>query len=117
MNFTNINGPVIGLENAIFLNISSEYQKVELEDICYIKGYGDYMQFNLDASKHLVHTTMSKVEETLPHDKFFRLHRSYIVRLDKIEKLYSNSVVIKGVEIPVSKKKKQELFDLLPKFQ
>jgi len=117
MNLTNINGQLIGLENAIFLNISSEYQKVKLEDICYIKGYGDYMQFNLDTSTHLVHTTMCKVEETIPNDRFFRLHRPYIVRLDKVEKLYSNSVLVKGMEIPISKKKKQELFNRLPKFQ
>lgn len=106
-----------GLNNSIFINSASEYHKINLDSILYIKGYGDYMQFNLADKNFLVHITMSKLESCLPSSTFFRVHRSYIIRVDKIDKLNTNSVMIKGNEIPISKKKKYQLLELLPKIE
>lgn len=101
-------------DDSIFLNVDSTLQRIRLDSICYVKGYGDYMQFNLDNEVFMVYITMSKLEGYLPEADFLRIHRSYIVRLDKIQKISTRMVTIGMVDIPVSKRKRHQLKTMIP---
>ncbi len=87
--------------NTIFIRVDSEWRNVTIDQITYVNGMKDYVMFYLDNEpKPLVtHLTMKAVEEMLPKEKFLRVHRSYIVAVDKIQKVDRNDCIYIGKEI------------------
>ncbi len=85
----------------VFIRVDSEWRNIPIEQITYINGMKDYVMFYLDnESKPLItHLTMKAVEDMLPKDKFLRIHRSYIIAVDKIRKVDRNDCVYIGNEI------------------
>ena len=71
---------------SIFLKVDGEFRQVALDKILYVSGMKDYVMFYLDGERKplITHLTMKSVEEMLPTQQFMRVHRSYIVALDKI---------------------------------
>ncbi|MGB5387510.1 MAG: LytTR family DNA-binding domain-containing protein [Eudoraea sp.] len=97
-----------------FLFIKSEYKilRIVLSDIKYIEGMREYVRIHLGNEKPVMTLmSMKKMEEYLPKTNFMRVHRSYIVNLDKITTVERNRIVFdEKVYIPVSEQYK-------PKFQ
>jgi DNA-binding LytR/AlgR family response regulator len=87
--------------STIFLKIDGEYRQIAVSNILYVCGMKDYVMFYLDSqSKPLItHLTMKSVEDMLPSQQFMRVHRSYIVALDKIRKVDRNDCIYIGNEI------------------
>jgi DNA-binding LytR/AlgR family response regulator len=87
--------------NTVFIRVDGEWRNVPIDQITYINGMKDYVFFYLDNEpKALVtHLTMKAVEDMLPKDKFLRIHRSYIIAVDKIRKVDRNDCVYIGKEI------------------
>lgn len=110
----NLKDRIDQFKGSIFLNADKQIIKVALDSIQYIKGYGDYMKVKCKNCSHTVHITMKNLEKVLPSADFYRVHKSYIIRLDKIEKVNSNFVEIDETFIPVSRNNKNELLSLLP---
>ena len=73
-------------QNYLFLKTGYEHVKVEFDDICYLEATGNYVTFVLNDKKHLSRMTISEAESILPTDRFIRVHRSFIVARNKIEK-------------------------------
>lgn len=84
----------------LFLKVDSEYRQINIADIIYVAGMKDYVMFYLDGEKRplVTHLTMKSVEEMLPQQQFMRVHRSYIVALDKIRKVDRNDCIYIGNE-------------------
>jgi DNA-binding LytR/AlgR family response regulator len=110
----NINDRIEQFEGSIFLNVGKQIQRISLKSIQYIKGYGDYMKVKCKERSHTVHITMKNLDKILPSSDFYRVHKSYIIRLDKIERVSSKHVEIDETHIPVSRNNKQELLSLIP---
>jgi len=87
--------------NTVFIRVDGEWRNVAVEQIIYVNGMKDYVMFYLDGEpKPLVtHLTMKAVEDMLPRDRFLRIHRSYIIAVDKIQKVDRNDCVYIGREI------------------
>ena len=87
--------------NTVFLKVDGEYRQVALDKILYVCGMKDYVMFYVeDERKPLItHLTMKSVEEMLPTNQFLRVHRSYIVALDKIRSVDRNDCIYIGDEI------------------
>ena len=87
--------------NTVFIRVDGEWRNVAVEQIIYVNGMKDYVMFYLDGEpKPLVtHLTMKAVEEMLPRDRFLRIHRSYIIAVDKIKKVDRNDCVYIGREV------------------
>ena len=87
--------------NTVFIRVDGEWRNVAVEQIIYVNGMKDYVMFYLDGEpKPLVtHLTMKAVEEMLPRDCFLRIHRSYIIAVDKIQKVDRNDCVYIGREV------------------
>ena len=85
----------------IFLKVDGEYRQVAISDIIYVSGMKDYVMFYLDSERRplVTHLTMKAVEEMLPTQQFMRVHRSFIVCLDKIRKVDRNDCIYIGDEI------------------
>ena len=86
---------------SLFIRVDGELRNVSIDNITYVSGMKDYVMFYLDGeSKPLItHLTMKAVEAMLPKDKFLRVHRSYIIAVDKIKKIDRNDCIYIGEEI------------------
>ena len=87
--------------NTVFIRVDGEWRNITIDQITYVSGMKDYVLFYLDGEKKplISHLTMKAVEAMLPSDKFLRIHRSYIVAVDKIQKVDRNDCVYIGEEI------------------
>lgn len=96
-------------EEYIFVKSNLKKRKVVLNDIKWIEALGDYIKLVTDEANIVILSTMKSFEQRLPEDKFLRIHKSYIVNLEKVEKLNSKNVEVDGRQIPLSRNKKTEL--------
>lgn len=92
-------------ENFIYLNIQHQKVKVNTKDILYIEGFKDYAKVYVkNADKPLMSIiTLKALEEQLPEGKFMRVHKSFIISLDKISAVGKSTVKIDNTMIDVSK--------------
>jgi two-component system response regulator LytT len=98
----------------IFVKSDSKLLKVAYNEILYVEAFADYVKIWTSEDKRIVTLqTMKNMEMGLPKDKFIRVHRSFIVAIDKIESLQSNAVHIGNKEIPVGKNYKDGLMELI----
>ena len=88
-----------------FIKVDGELRNIDFDDILYVAGMKDYVTVHLQSDDRplVTHITMKAIEDLLPSDRFMRVHRSYIVALDKISAIDSyGDVLIGKVSIPVS---------------
>jgi DNA-binding LytR/AlgR family response regulator len=97
--------------------IKTEYrlQKVNYKDVIYVEGQGDYLKIVLPDENIMTLQTFKKIEEILPRENFVRIHRSYIIALDKIDSIERNRVIIGGQILPISDTYKDSFFAVLDK--
>ena len=97
--------------NYLFIKHQSKLMKVNTTDIYYVEALKDYMQIVTADMKYTIHATMKDIERKLPKSVFQRLHRSYIVNMDKIAAISGGDVILADVnkEIPVGGNYRDEL--------
>lgn len=100
-----------------FFFVKSEYRqiKINFSEILYIEGLKDYVKIFVSGNSKPILTLMSlkKLEEELPQENFMRVHRSYIVALDKIEAIERNQIIIGGAQITIAPQYKDELMNYI----
>lgn len=103
--------------NAEYIFVKCEYKqvRVDLDQILFISGLKDYVRIHLKNQPRplIALTTMKGIEEKLPVNRFCRVHRSYIVAMDKIESVERNVITIAGEAIPVSEANQDKFYSLL----
>jgi len=104
---------VIEDDEYIFVKSNLKKHKVVLNDIKLIEALGDYIKLVTDESNIVILSTMKSFEQQLPEDKFLRIHKSYIVNLEKIEKFNKKNVEVGGRQVPVSRNRKTVLAEAL----
>jgi len=100
-----------------YIFIQSEYKltKVFVHEILYIEGLGNYIKLYRAGSSRpiLSKLSMKAIGEKLPAGKYSRVHKSFIVMLDKISSVHSDSIMIGETEIPLSRFYRDEFFKLI----
>lgn len=86
----------------VFIRDSGILKKINSDDILYLEAMGDYVKVFTPQKFHIVHATLKSIEEKLPSPKFMRVHRSYIVALNKIDYIEEGVISINGTAIPVA---------------
>ncbi len=104
-NYSKINA-VADDQSHIYVNSNLKKVKVLVNDIKWVEGLGDYIKLVTEDANILVLSTMKAFIEKLPANKFLRIHKSYIVNLEKVEKFSSALVEVCGRQIPLSRYKK-----------
>jgi len=99
--------------NDLYVNIDRRLIKIDLPSIYLIEAKGDYIHIKTEDKDYVVHSTLKKIEEKLPHSLFIKVHRSYIINIKKIIDIEDNSVLIKRDVIPVSRSRRPELMKRL----
>ena len=99
--------------NDLYVNIDRRLIKIDFSEINIIEAKGDYIKIKTESSNHIVHSTLKKIESKLPSDMFLKVHRSYVINVNKIIDIEDNSVLIKKDVIPVSRSNRGELMKRL----
>lgn len=107
-------GVIEGGSGYVFVKHDSRYIKIRMEEIHYVEALADYVNIYLENSRHTILSTMKAIEAKLPEREFVRVHRSYIVRIDKIVEIEDNTIILQGNKlIPVSRSYKENLMNHL----
>jgi DNA-binding LytR/AlgR family response regulator len=111
--FAHRNNPQLPGPPLDYLFVNAEYNlvKINVRDIVYVEGLKDYIKIFLQNVQWPVITRMSLklIEEKLPSDKFVRVHKSFIVSLDKIISIRKGKISIGSVHVPISEHYKENL--------
>lgn len=91
----------------LFLKVDKDQVKVFLNDILYIEGLKDYIKVFTNDGLYVVYERLGYMEAKLPESKFIRVHKSFIVAIDKISTYNNDSLKIQQQEIPVGRMYKQ----------
>ena len=93
---------------------NTRWCNLRLDQILYIEGVKDYVKIHTeDGASVMTLMSMKAIEETLPADRFVRVHRSFIVHVDKIKTIERNRIVFGKVYIPVSDSYRERFMQLL----
>lgn len=97
----------------IFIKSNLKKLKVFTSKIKWIEAFGDYVKVVTEEDSNLVLSTMKSFEKDLSQDKFIRVHKSYIINIDKVERFNSRFAEIGITKIPLSRHKKEALVKAL----
>jgi DNA-binding LytR/AlgR family response regulator len=97
-------------ENTDFIYIKNEGKLMQLHynEILYVEALADYVNIYTSTKRYVVLSTMKGIESQLPASEFMRVHRSFVVRLDKIKEIDDNNLKLDGKIIPVSRSNRSE---------
>ncbi len=94
----------------IFIKSEHKIVRIDLSSILYIEGLKDYISIYTNKERVLTLMNMKKVEELLPSKRFIRVHKSYIVSLEKISSIEKNRIYIDGQGISIGDTYKDEFY-------
>ena len=97
----------------LFIKSNKKIVRIGIDDICFIEGLGDYIKIHLKERHLVTNLSMKKMEDLLPSDQFFRIHKSYIIRLDQIHSIEGNLVEIGKHKLPVGNNFRQAFNNLI----
>lgn len=95
------------IQNSFFVKKGSMLVKVYLDNIQWIQAMDNYVIIQTNADQFVIHSTMKDIENKLPSHRFLRVHRSYIIPIEKINVLDENTVLIGDKTIPIGKSYKE----------
>jgi DNA-binding LytR/AlgR family response regulator len=100
-----------------FMMVKVEYSTilVNLNDILYIEGMKDYVKIYSGGKPVLTKTTMKNIIEKLPSERFVRVHKSFIVAVDKINMIENSRIIIDNQRIPIGESFRSQFFELVSK--
>lgn len=112
-NTTTISVPVSSNDH-VFVKVDSKIVKVRFQDILYIEGLGNYISIFTETGRLVTLSTMKEVEEYLSDTYFIRVHRSYIIALNRVEYIEGNQIFLgKNTNVPLGETYREKFFKLL----
>lgn len=100
-------------QNFFFVKSNKKTYKVKFSEIYYVEGLGDYVQLHLTDQKIVANLSMKKMLEILPEQEFYRIHKSFIISLQKLELVEGNSVKINTKRLPIGNSYRQQFMDYI----
>jgi DNA-binding LytR/AlgR family response regulator len=102
-------------KDILFVKSNSRLVKVYLKDIYFVEALKDYVIINTEFARYTVHSTMKELDRKLGNTEFVRVHRSFIARLDKIQSIDNQNVILENEKkiIPVGGSYREELMQKL----
>ena len=100
-----------------YLNVKADRKtfKIEIQKILYLESLKDYMKIVCEKESIVTHETLAYLEETLSNDGFLRIHRSFLVAVNKIQAFDAETIYLKGKELPLSRTYKKMVLSRLEK--
>ncbi len=104
-----------GSKDILFVKSNSRLVKVNMKDVYFIEALKDYVVINTELTRYTIHSTMKDIEKKLAPNEFLRVHRSFIVRVDKIVAIENHNLVLEKDKksVPIGGSYKDELLQRL----
>ena len=99
--------------NYFFVKNCNKTQKIDFDDILFVEGMKDYLRIWTDEEKIMTLLSFKKLEELLPSEKFIRIHKSYLISIDKIESIERNRIKIGGERLPIGNSYKRQFYKII----
>lgn len=102
-----------GQKGVLFVKSNSRLVRINTKELLFVEALKDYVVINMaSGTKYTIHSTMKDIEKKLPSSDFVRVHRSYIVRIDKITAIEHSNIILEGEghkEIPIGGSYKEDM--------
>jgi two-component system, LytTR family, response regulator len=92
-----------------FIKCGSKYEKILFDDILYVEGMQNYINIHTRKGKYVTLLYLKNMEENLDSKSFIRVHKSFIVAIDKIEGIEGNEIFIGPIKIPISRNYREQV--------
>lgn len=93
----------------LFIKAEDKLIKLKKDDILFLESMRDYVKFVTPAKSYITYSTLKNMEEKLIGPSFIKVHRSYIVNINKIDDIRGNTIYLLGNQIPIGKGHKEEV--------
>ena len=103
------------VEDYVFIKTDNKLVKLFYHDILFVEALQNYVTIHTTNKKYITYLTFKSMEESLPSDQFIKVHKSYLVSVNKIESIEGNCIRIGSHEIPISRTIKEEVMEKLLK--
>ncbi len=100
-----------GSSEYVLLKSDNLLVNIDLNTIDYFEAYGDYIKVHTEAKMYIIHNRMKNIEGQLPKGMFVRIHRSFIVQINKIKNIEQMSLNVSEKILPIGKQFKAELLN------
>ena len=107
------NNELQAIKSYVFIKTEYRLEKVFLNDIIYIEGMRDYRRIHTVDKKIMTLQTFKELEDEIPTSIVCRVHKSFMVNIDKIESIERDRIKIKDVLIPISETYKKSFFEVI----
>jgi DNA-binding LytR/AlgR family response regulator len=97
------------ISKEIFIKADGKLTRLNFQEILYIESLGDYVKYFTNTKNYITLSTLKSVEEKMCNSFFMKVHRSFIVNLQKIKDIQDNTLVIEGKVIPISKSHRSDV--------
>lgn len=104
-------------EEVMWLKSDKKLHRILIEDILYIEAVGDYLKVVCKQKNLIIHETLQNMEENLSEYNFCRIHRSYIISINKLEFIEANRVGISGSDFPIGQTYKDNFLKKVKAFR
>ncbi len=95
----------------LYVRQSDTFVKVSWVDILYIESMQNYTKLHFKDKSLVIHQTMKAIEESLPTEHFFRIHKSFLINITHIDMISGGRLFINKTELPISRTRKEELLN------
>lgn len=95
----------------IYIRQGDAFLRINWDKILFVEAMQNYLKLHLGGKVFVIRQTMASLEEMLPKDVFFRIHKSFLVNIARIDAVSGGRLFISGIELPISKLRKEELMN------
>lgn len=91
------------IEPHIFIKVDKKMVKITIDEILFIEGMKEYIKVVTTDKTYITHKSLTSLSEELPADRFMRIHKSYIIAIDKVKSIEGNRIQILSYTLPIGR--------------
>ncbi|WP_035646940.1 MULTISPECIES: LytR/AlgR family response regulator transcription factor [unclassified Flavobacterium] len=90
-------------DSHIFIKVDKKMMKINIEEILFVEGMKEYIKVVTPDKTYITHKSLTSLSEELPIDRFLRIHKSYVIALNKVKSIEGNRIQIQSYTIPIGR--------------
>ncbi|MFB9076407.1 LytR/AlgR family response regulator transcription factor [Flavobacterium procerum] len=90
-------------DSHIFIKVDKKMMKINIEEILFVEGMKEYIKVVTPDKTYITHKSLTSLSEELPAERFLRIHKSYVIALNKVKSIEGNRVQIQSYNIPIGR--------------
>jgi DNA-binding LytR/AlgR family response regulator len=96
-------------DSHIFIKVDKKMMKINIEEILFVEGMKEYIKIVTPDKTYITHKSLTSLSEELPADRFLRIHKSYVIALNKVKSIEGNRIQIQSYTIPIGRNYSKEV--------